>query len=276
MNWQQATIVGFDIETSGAYPLADEICEIAAVKWQNGKIIDTLQSLVAVQRPISERIIKIHNITNEMLVGAPAVADVIRRFVKFIDGAYLVAHHAPFDMGFITVELEKQKISLPSNKVFCSSLLSRKAFSDAPNHKLQTLIEYFKLTKGQAHRAQDDAEACLQIALKVFEKVTAQKGSECLIDDLLLYQGTELTWQKYSIADLRAHEVFRYLVEAVCSRTPLQIVYTGGSRPGEARTVLPIGLVRNPQGDYLVAHDEGRTDEQPKRYYLNKISAARL
>lgn len=270
IHWREATLVGFDVETSGKYPLEAEICEIAAVKWHNGQIVDQFQSLVATSRPMSDAVIAIHNISNEMLVNAPKISEVVKSFHAFVHDSCLIAHHAPFDMGFLALEFERERLSLPKNPVFCSSLLSRKAFPESENHKLQTLIRFLNLQQGTAHRALDDAKACLHVGLKVFEKI----GAEFTLDQLQAYQGTDLTWSGYSIASFRSHPVFSKIVEALEARVMLQIVYAGGSRPGQARTVYPLGLVRNPLDDYLVAAEE--LEQVPKRYFLNKIKAACL
>jgi DNA polymerase III subunit epsilon len=279
--WREATFVGFDTETSGKYPLDSEICEIAAVKWQGGRVVAEFQSLVAVSKPMSNEVIQIHNITNEMLIGAPSIRDAISKFHAFIEGSFLIAHHAPFDLGFVAHEFERVGLTLPKAPVFCSSILSRRAFPQSPNHRLQTLIEFFKLEKGKAHRALDDAKACLEVALRVYEKV----GADVTIQSLLTYQTTRLEWSQFSTQHLRANPVFAVLLKALEKREILQIVYEGGSRPGQARTVTPMGLVRTPieraaivnaegGGDFLVALEEGET--MPKRYFLKKISAARL
>ena len=99
--WSEYTYVAFDTETSGGFPLNSEICEIAAVKWRGGQVIDTFQTLVKITKQIPDEIIAIHGITNEMLVGAAEIKDVAHAFVKFCGDAVLIAHHAPFDLGFI-------------------------------------------------------------------------------------------------------------------------------------------------------------------------------
>ncbi len=279
--WGESTLIAFDIETSGKYPLESEVCEIAAVKWRGGKIVDEFQTLVAVSRPMSAEVINIHHITNEMLVGAPKISEIIKKFRTFVDDGFVIAHHAPFDLGFMAHEFEKAGLALPVAPAFCSSILSRRAFPQAANHRLQTLIGFFKLPQGQAHRALDDARACLEVALKVFEKV----GPEKTIQEILDYQTTRLEWLQFSTQQLRKSSVFSVLLKALETREDVQIVYEGGSRPGQARTVKPIGLVRTPieraaiinaegGGDFLVAQEEG--EPIPKRYFLKKISAARL
>lgn len=272
--WQEATLVGFDVETSGKYPLADEVCEIAAVKWRAGQIIGEFQTFVQVSRPMSDEVIQIHHITNEMLVGAPSRDVAIRQFRDFIADDYVVAHHAPFDLGFLAPEIERAKLILPKKNAFCSSLLSRKAYPESENHKLQTLIKFFKLNQGQAHRALDDARACLEVAIKVFERLEQRKSNVLMIEDIYEYQEAQLPWSDYSVIFLKSHPVYSQIVQALEAHSEVQIVYSGGSRPGQARTVKPMGLVRNPLDDYLVATEV--VGEIPKRYFLNKITAARL
>ena len=54
MSWKNKTWISFDTETTGKYPLGSEVCEIAAVKWKDGKIIDEFQSFCAISEPMGE------------------------------------------------------------------------------------------------------------------------------------------------------------------------------------------------------------------------------
>ena len=129
---------------------------------------------------MSAEVISIHNISNEMVAKAPPVSQVIQEIHHFMSEGVPVAHHSPFDMGFLSIEFERAGLPALTTPVLCSSLLSRRAFPQCPNHKLQTLIQYFKLNGGQAHRALDDARACLQLSIKCFEKLGLRvKGNDC-------------------------------------------------------------------------------------------------
>ena len=268
--WHEHTFIAFDLETSGAYPLGAEICEVAAVKWRDGAIIDTFQSLVAVSRPIEAKIIAIHGITNEMLEGAPSVQGVTRQFYDFIRGSILMAHHAQFDMGFLAPEMEALKLSLPEGESLCTSLLSRKVFPESPDHKLQTLIPHLGLYQGQAHRALDDSKSCLELGIACMEKL----GREKTMDEVFSHQEFRLPWPIFSIAAIKGESRLADLIRALERREEVQIVYQGGSQPGQARTVRPLGIVRNAKDDYVVADD--MTGDVPKRYFLKRISASRL
>lgn len=264
----EITLIGFDTETTGKYPLQAEVCELAAVKMVNGKKQDEFQTLIRPRKPIPQNVIKIHGITNEMVKDAPVMEDVIEDFHKFLQGGILVAHHAPFDLGFIAPSLDQAGLDLPDLPVLCSSLLSRKAIPDSPNHRLQTLIPHLNLHRGPAHRALDDAIACAELTWKCFERAEMK-----VLEEATTLQGGPLFWSQYSLSPLKEQKHLSALFEALTEHQKVKITYGGGSKAGKPREVKPVGVVRNPNGDFLVAYDGGA---YPKRYYLEKISDSAL
>lgn len=270
--WFDATFIAIDLETTGKYPLDAEICEMAAVKWRGGQVVEEYQSLIKPTLLMSNEVIAIHNITNEMVESAPTLDLKLAEFHKFISDGFILAHHAPFDMGFLAWEFEKARLLLPENPVFCTSLLSRAINADVGNHRLATLAKHFGIEAGAAHRALDDSRTCLNVALKYFEKL----GREAKISDLLTVQHVPLTWPRFSIDALTEKEHFRILVRALRDKREVNITYVAGSRPGQSRKVFPMGLVRSMDGDFLVATEgNGEGDDiKPKRYFMEKISAA--
>ncbi|MCB0386430.1 MAG: exonuclease, partial [Bdellovibrionales bacterium] len=204
------------------------------------------------------------------------IGEKIGEFHEFLGDAVPVAHHAPFDLGFLSIEFESRRLPLPPTSVLCTSLLSRAVIPESPNHRLQTLVNFLGIEGGQAHRALDDAIACLALMFKCLERI----GKDKTVAEVLAAQGPELNWRDYSLQNLNANRVMAEIIQALRNRQPVEIVYSGGSRPGEARTVMPLGIVRNPNGDFLVAREERggahrSLEEVPKRYFLEKIKKAR-
>ncbi|MCB9072887.1 MAG: 3'-5' exonuclease [Bdellovibrionaceae bacterium] len=266
MNLNDTVFIAIDTETTGKYPLESEICEIAAVKFKAGKRIDAFSSLIKPSRPMSEEVIKIHGITNEMVQNAASIEDVIKEFHRYIGEDILVAHHAPFDMGFIAIAFENAGLSLPITPVLCSSRISRNVIKDSVNHKLQTLIPHLGLTQGAAHRAEDDAHACGELLYKCIERSGA-----ATLEKLWELQGGPLRWPDFSIEQLcDKDQGINILVSAIRDQRQAYMKY-GGSNAHE-RLVTPIGIIRGPDGDFLMA-----SDGQPfaKRFYLSKISDVR-
>ena len=267
--WTDYPLVAFDTETSGAYPVGSEIVEFGAVKWFKGQVVDRLEMLIKPEIPLGEEVIKIHGITNEMVADAPPMKEVIAKIHAFLDESLGVAHHAPFDMGFIAYDIERFGLAMPTGPVFCSSLLSRKFIHGVENHKLQTLVRHLKLEGGSAHRAADDAYACLQVALRTLESL----GPDAKIQSVLQAQEKKLEWPYYSLK-FSTQLSLQNVVRALLARKDLNILYEKGSKSKQLRPVRPLGIVRNPDGDYLAAIC--LLDHQKKRFYLQHLSEAEM
>jgi len=261
-------IVAFDTETSGAFPIESEVIELGAVKWYQGKIIGKFQTLLKPSKNLLPDNIRIHGITNEMLVDAPFMTQEIIKFVEFVDETVLLAHHAPFDLGFLAAAIEKENLRMPATLNLCSSLLSR-ALLNTTNHKLQTLIKELHLVGGEAHRAYDDAYACLQVLFKCLEKL----GNEMSLEQILQIQKKDLNWKNYLIFNSANSKVIS-LAKAIVAQKTISIIYEGGQTKNHTRPIKPIGLVRNPDGDYIQA--ECGLDFKRKRFYLQKIKDIEL
>lgn len=266
--WTEYPLVAFDTETSGAYPVGSDIVEFGAVKWFEGREVDRLQILIKPREPMGDFVIGIHGITNEMVEKSPSMKDVAGRIHDFLRDSIGLAHHAPFDMGFIAFDFERYGLALPSTPVFCTSLLSRALIHETENHKLQTLVKHFGIDGGAAHRAADDANACLQVGLKCLEKL-----GPCTIQAVQEKQGKKIEWAYYSLSfpqSLAAQTVR----DALLTKSRVEIIYDKGSKSGKLRPVMPLGIVRNPDGDYLSAIC--LLDHQKKRFYLQHLKEAAL
>ncbi len=263
-HWSEYPVVAFDTETSGPYPIESEIIELGAVKWFKGKIIAKFQTLLKPSALLQPDNIRIHGITNEMVAEAPLMNDQILNFCEFIDNSILIAHHAPFDLGFLTLDIERAGLKFPNCYHLCTSLISR-ALLTTSNHKLQTMIKELKLVGGEAHRAYDDAYACLQ----VFQKSCEKLGEHATLEKLSAVQIKKIEWQNYRIFSL-TDEKIKNLLKAAQQKKTIQIVYAGGSTKSKLRPITVFGIVRNPDGDYVNALCG--IDNTRKRFYITKIT----
>lgn len=156
---KEDTYVVFDVETTGLSAVSDTIIELAGVKMRNGEVIDTFESFANPHRKLSATISELTGITDEMLVGAPEVDEVLTRFRDFIGDSVLVAHNASFDMGFLQLGLERMGQPPVSNPVLDTLELGRALYPGMRNYRLNTLCAKFKIRLDQHHRAVHDAEA---------------------------------------------------------------------------------------------------------------------
>lgn len=96
-----------DTETTGLEPSkGHRIIEIGCVELENRKLTGRhYHQYIQPERDIEDQAIEIHGITNEFLKGKPTFIQVMDEFMRFVDGAELIIHNAPFDIGFINNEL---------------------------------------------------------------------------------------------------------------------------------------------------------------------------
>ena len=113
-----------DTETTGLEPSqGHRIIEIGCVELINRRITENrYHQYINPEREIDEGAIEVHGITNEFLTDKPVFADVAEDFLKFIRGAELIIHNAPFDVGFMDHELKRLDAQAQTVESFCSIL----------------------------------------------------------------------------------------------------------------------------------------------------------
>lgn len=174
---EEDTFVVFDVETTGLSAVYDTIIELAAVKVKNGEIIDRFESFANPHHPLSATIINLTGITDDLLVNAPEVEAVLKRFHTWVGDAVLVAHNASFDIGFLNVGYKNIGLPKVSNPVIDTLELGRFLYPEMKNHRLNTLAKKLNVELTQHHRAIYDAEATGYILIKMLKDAN-EKGIE--------------------------------------------------------------------------------------------------
>ena len=165
----------FDIETTGLSSSNDRITEIGALLISGGEVKDTFSSFVNPHMEISEKIIKLTGITNEMVADAPDDVDVVKKFLEFADGRMLVAHNANFDVSFIRAVADRN--GLQFNNPYCDTVpISRSTLRELKKHTLDSIADALKLGGFNHHRAVDDAEVLAKIFVRLLDMVHANTG----------------------------------------------------------------------------------------------------
>lgn len=191
------TYIVFDLETTGLYAdKGDSIIEIGAVKMHNGKIIDTFDSLVNPGVTISNEIISITGITNEMLEGMPNEEDTVKKFINWVGDLPMVAHNAKFDISFINSAYRKYNLGVLDNTLIDTLGLSRYLESNERYHNLATLVIRYNIDwdEEKHHRANYDAEGTALIFYKMLNKL--KNNNINTMDDLKNYRTIVLKHSK--------------------------------------------------------------------------------
>jgi DNA polymerase-3 subunit epsilon len=163
------SIVMIDFETTGISPdQGDRITEVAAIRIQNGKIVDRYTSLINCKVRVSSFITELTGITQAMVNQAPPVAEVMPKLLDFIGDDFLAAHNASFDEKFLLAEAQRLGLTARHQGLICSVKLARRILPGMASYSLGPLAAQLGLRfKGKAHRAEADAEVAANLFLHI-------------------------------------------------------------------------------------------------------------
>jgi DNA polymerase-3 subunit epsilon len=163
-----------DLETTGGSAAGGSmITEIGAVKVRSGEVLGEFQTLVNPRSQIPPFIAVLTGITNTMVADAPAIESALPAFLEFAAGTVLVAHNAPFDVGFLPHFAREQGRPWPKFEVLDTAKLARRVITrdDAPNCKLSSLAHLFNSSTAPNHRALSDARATVDVLHGLMERL---------------------------------------------------------------------------------------------------------
>jgi DNA polymerase III subunit epsilon len=169
----EVTFVVVDLETTGGSPAACAITEIGAVKVRGGVVLGEFQTLVNPQVAVPPFIAVLTGITDAMVATAPRLPSVLPAFLEWARGSVLVAHNAPFDVGFLRAGCASLGLDWPGFESVDTARLARRVLTrdEAPNCKLATLSRLFRTTTTPCHRALADAQATVDVLHGLLERL---------------------------------------------------------------------------------------------------------
>ena len=265
--------VVFDIETTGLNSHTNEIIEIGAVKIKAGRIVDRYSQLINPGRPIPYHITEITSITNEQVANEPKIDEVIGKFVDFIGDAVLVAHNAPFDMGFIKRDIKKYlNIDLQSS-VIDTLQMARDLFPDLKKYGLGDLNKTLGLALEKHHRAVDDSQATANMFIIFLDKYK-EKGLEYMKD---INVGFEVNVKKQSLKNImvlvKTQDGLKNMYKLVSES---HIKYFGNKKARIPKSVLAENREGLIIGSSLTAHfmNTGELADLYLRHDLEKLEEA--
>jgi DNA polymerase-3 subunit epsilon len=238
----------FDVETTGLSPAyGHRVCEVGCLRVQGDEELGRFESLVDPQRPISPGAFRVNRITAEMLDGAPTFEAIAGSLLQVLEGAVLVAHNAPFDLGFLAAELEMARLPLPQTLAVDTLTLVRRAYRLARN-SLPAVADALGVEVRQAHRAIDDVQTTCRVLERLLGDLERQQRITTL-DQLLEFQGGSVPYPHSRVLPLPPA-----IAEALASRGRVRMRYVDARGRETERVVSPLH-VRAQRGHlYLVAH----------------------
>jgi len=174
---RDTTFVVLDLETTGGAPDGGGITEVGAVKVRGGEELGVFATLVNPGQPIPPFITVLTGITQAMVMPAPPIEVVLPSLLEFLRGTVLVAHNAPYDVGFLKAPCARHGYRWPAPPVLDTVALARRALTrdEVPNRRLGTLAAHFRTTHRPTHRALDDAQATVEVLHALIARLGSYK-----------------------------------------------------------------------------------------------------
>jgi len=175
--------VVLDTETTGLKPeQGHRIVEIAGVEIVNRRLTGKhVHFYLNPDRDSDPEALKVHGLTTEFLSDQPRFGQVVDEVLRFVDGAQVVIHNAPFDVKFLDAELERlgrAGFSSACDEVIDSLTYAREAFPGKRNN-LDALCERFGISN--AHRTLHGALLDAELLAEVWLSLT--RGQDELLMD---------------------------------------------------------------------------------------------
>jgi len=179
----QFPAVFVDIETTGGSYRNSRIIEVAAIRVENGEIVDTYQTLLNPGSSIPYYITNITGLSDGDVISAPQFAHIAQELFSFMEGAVFVAHNVRFDYSFLRHEFEQVGMVFKP-RLLCTVRLSRALYAENKGHSLQKIIERHAISTQSRHRAHADAQAMLDFAIIAYREHGDERFTEAVARQL--------------------------------------------------------------------------------------------
>jgi DNA polymerase III epsilon subunit family exonuclease len=150
-------MIVIDLETTGLNPKKDKIIEVAALKVNRGKILDSFVSLINPNIRLEDMRFLNQDISDKDLKKAPFFKEISGDLFNFLKGNRIIGYNVSFDKRFLVAN---------DRKFDCLEYFDYLKFVkgldyELENYKLQTVVNHFGIRKKPTHRALADAESLL-------------------------------------------------------------------------------------------------------------------
>jgi DNA polymerase-3 subunit epsilon len=168
-----------DTETTGLNPrTGDRVIEIGCVELVNRTLTgNNFHRYINPERESDEAALAVHGLTTEFLSDKPKFHEIAEELRAYIDGAEVIIHNAPFDLGFLNAEF--QRLGLPSFVSHCSgvidTLVNAKEMHPGKRNSLDALCDRYGVSN--AHRKLHGALLDSELLADVYLAMTRGQNS---------------------------------------------------------------------------------------------------
>lgn len=249
-----APLAVVDVETTGLSPeRGDRVIEIAVLCADPDGRVDLWSSLVNPGRRIDPRASAVNGIRDADVAGQPHFADLVGLLRARLHGAVLVAHNAPFDLGFLASEHKRAGRAMPEAPVIDTLVLARRWF-DFPSNSLGQVARVLNIPVDRAHRAGGDVSTTHRVLKHMIDALAARGFAT--VEDFVRGYPSSVGGDTAAIPSLDEP-----LATALRERRAITIRYAGRGQ-STVRVVEPILALE----DRMIAYCRLRREERTFRF----------
>jgi DNA polymerase-3 subunit epsilon len=175
-----------DTETTGLNPrTGDRVIEIGCVELENRMLTgNNYHCYINPERDSEEGALAVHGLTTEFLSDKPKFAEIAASLREYIDGAEVIIHNAPFDMGFLNAEFKRLNLPIFSEHVgsVIDTLVQAKEMHPGKRNSLDALCDRYGVSN--AHRKLHGALLDAELLADVYLSMTRGQNSLSMDDDI--------------------------------------------------------------------------------------------
>ncbi|MBT3363695.1 MAG: DEAD/DEAH box helicase family protein [Chloroflexi bacterium] len=212
--------ISLDLETTGLSPEDDAITEIAAVKFEGDRVVDTFHSLVNPHRPIPYFVQRMCGITQEEVDIAPDFSSISSNLESFLGIYPIIGHNIAFDISFLA-----QNGVVLMNSTYDTYELASLLLPGLSDYSLSGVARHFG-HEYSFHRALDDAQAGKDI-FGAMLKLAAALPLDDIAEMEHLVSGTGMSLERL-LPDIKALKA--------------QTAFDGDTQAGQAQQDAPQAL----------------------------------
>jgi len=203
-------VIILDTETTGLEPKqGHRIIEVGCVELINRRFTgNNFHFYLNPQRDIDEGAVAVHGLTSEFLSDKPLYEDIAKDLHAYLNGAEVVIHNAPFDVGFINNEYQLMGSEFVDMATWCevtdSLVMARKMFPGQRN-SLDALCKRYEIdnSQRQLHGALLDAEILADVYLMMTGGQNSLFAAD--VDEGAVFEPTFLSTNKPPLAVIKAN-----------------------------------------------------------------------
>ncbi|MFC5651010.1 PolC-type DNA polymerase III [Paenibacillus solisilvae] len=160
-----------DLETTGFAVKFARIIEISALRFRDGLVVDSYNTLINPGIRIPKAVAALTGITQDKVKDAKQGYDAIKELLSFMkNSSVMVGHNIGFDYAILQEHCKKFRLPMWQGRILCTHKLAKASLLNVKSYSLEDLCVYFDIHNVQPHRAWSDTAANFALMQSLYKE----------------------------------------------------------------------------------------------------------